>query len=288
MEHLKSNAYSHLTAKERTKLSFPARFLLNKGLLQGNVLDYGCGLGSDVSLLKDQNIQIDGYDKHYLPDSPTQKYDTIICLYVLNVLLPAEQAEVLMDVSRLLKPGGKAYFAVRRDLKHQGYRIHKVHKKPTYQCIVKLNFPSILHNDYCEIYEYQHIHQRVKDVKNSCPFCYPESARELIVESATAYSIFDKYPVSEGHALVIPKRHVSRYFELSFREQSACWFMMNRVQSIIGEMFSPEGFNLGININKVAGQTIDHAHIHLIPRYSGDVPEPMGGVRGVIPNKQKY
>ena len=103
MENLNSNIFSHLTAKERETISFPARLLLDKKLLIGEVLDFGCGFGKDVELLKEKGINIVGYDKYYFPEYPTKKYDTIICFYVLNVLLPEEQANLLMEVSRLLK-----------------------------------------------------------------------------------------------------------------------------------------------------------------------------------------
>ena len=108
------------------------------------------------------------------------------------------------------------------------------------------------------------------------------------MESATAYAIFDKFPVSNGHTLIIPKKHCSDYFELSLKEQSACWFMLNKAKEILTKEFSPDGFNVGININEVAGQTVSHVHIHLIPRFKGDVKEPRGGVRGVIPEKKDY
>jgi ATP adenylyltransferase len=121
-----------------------------------------------------------------------------------------------------------------------------------------------------------------------CPFCNPEPERELILESAKAYAMYDKFPVSNGHALIIPKRHCADYFQLSFKEQSACWFILNKTKEILMKKFSPDGFNIGININESAGQTIPHVHIHLIPRYYGDVEIPEGGVRGVIPEKRIY
>ena len=108
------------------------------------------------------------------------------------------------------------------------------------------------------------------------------------MESATAYAIFDKFPVSNGHTLIIPKKHCSDYFELSFKEQSACWFMLNKTKEILTKKFSPDGFNVGININEAAGQTVSHVHIHLIPRFKGDVKEQGSGVRGVIPEKKNY
>jgi len=283
----RENTYNHLTAKEREKLSFPARILLNKKLIKGKTLDFGCGFGKDAEVLKSKGIEITGYDKHHFPEYPAGKFDTILCIYVLNVLLPEEQTDVLIEISRLLKPGGKAYFAVRRDIKYEGFRTHKIHKKPTYQCIVKLGYNSIFKNENVEIYEYQHFNQ-IKRKNADCPFCNPEPERELILESATAYAIYDKFPVNNGHALIIPKRHCADYFALTFKEQSACWFILNKTKEIIYEKFNPDGFNIGINVNEPAGQTIPHVHIHLIPRNKGDVENPEGGVRSVIPEKQKY
>ena len=283
----KQNINNHLTAKERTSISFPARYVQQKGLIVGKTLDFGCGFGKDVEILRGSNFDIIGYDLHYFPIYPTEKFDTILCFYVLNVLMPEEQTRVLMDISRLLKPNGKAYFAVRRDVHYEGFRMHKIHQKETYQCDVKLNFKSILINDYCEIYEYQHYNQ-IAHLPSDCPFCNVEKERELILETATTYAIYDKFPVNNGHALIIPKRHVSNYFDLSFKEQSACWFAVNKVKEIIEKECAPNGFNVGININEAAGQTVSHVHIHLIPRYLGDVVNSVGGVRNVIPSKGDY
>jgi len=177
---------------------------------------------------------------------------------------------------------------VRRDLQFEGFRTHKIHQKKTYQCNVILNFKSLFKNENCEIYEYQHINQLVKTENLDCPFCNPDSKRELIVESATAFAIFDKFPVNRGHALIIPKRHCADYFELTFKEQAACVFMLNKVKELVSATFNPDGFNVGINVGEHSGQTINHVHIHLIPRYKGDVEDPRGGVRGVIMDKQKY
>jgi len=288
MEHLKTNSYSHLTAKERDTMSFPAKLLLNGKKLIGDVLDFGCGFGKDVEFLKEKGLQMTGYDKHYFPQYPTRKFDTILCFYVLNVLMPEEQATVLMEVSSLLKPSGMAYFAVRRDLTFEGFRTHKIHQKPTYQCNVKLGYPSVFKNENCEIYEYRHYNQTSRNNHSECFFCNPDKDRELLLEYATAYANYDKYPVSEGHTLIIPKKHCANYFELSFKEQSACWFMVNHVKQILLEKYRPGGFNIGINVNAAAGQTVPHVHIHLIPRYSGDVERPEGGVRGVIAEKKGY
>jgi len=286
MGKLNQNPNTHLTAKKRDKLSYPARVVMKKNLLKGKVLDFGCGFGKDVEFLKAKGVDITGYDKHYFPSFPQEKFDTIICFYVLNVLLQEEKSMVLMELSQLIKNTGKVYIAVRRDLKYEGFRTHKLYKKRTYQCNVVLNYNSIFKNDYCEIYAYQHYNQIPH--KLNCPFCSPEPERELILESATAYALYDKFPVSKGHALIIPKRHVSDYFELTFKEQAACILMANKLREIIIEKYKPDGFNIGINIGTHAGQTVEHVHVHLIPRYKGDVSAPQGGVRGVIPEKQMY
>jgi len=285
---MQKNEFTHLTAKERNTISFPARILLERNLLLGEVLDYGCGLGSDVTLLKEKDVKIGGFDPHYFPEQPTGKYDTIICFYVLNVLMQEEQSDVIMEISALLKPNGKAYFAVRRDITYEGFRMHKIHQKPTYQCNVKLPFVSIFLNDYCEIYAYQpYTTIHTGNIKIS-PFFNDDQQRDLIYESGTSFSFFDKYPVSKGHALVVPKRLVSNYFDLNIKEQMSCWMMVNKVKSLLQNRFNPDGFNIGINIQEAAGQSVPHCHIHVIPRYTGDVEQPRGGVRGVIPGKQNY
>lgn len=282
------NPNSHLTAIERTSLSYPARILLNQKKIKGKVLDFGCGIGKDVELLKNEGFDITGYDPFYFPTFPTEKYDTILCFYVLNVLLPEEQAEVLMNVSSLLKPNGKAFFAVRRDIQHEGFRIHKIHKKETYQCLIRLGYVSIYKNENCEIYEYQHYTVLNKGNVDLSPFLIGEDTRELIVETATVFSFYDKFPVSEGHSLIVPKRLVLNYFDLTLKEQTACWIVVNKLKTILQEKFRPDGFNIGININEDAGQTISHCHIHIIPRYKNDVENPRGGIRGVIPSKKDY
>lgn len=282
------NPNSHLTAIERTSLSYPARILLNQKKIKGKVLDFGCGIGKDVELLKNEGFDIIGYDPFYFPTFPTEKYDTILCFYVLNVLLPEEQAEVLMNVSSLLKPNGKAFFAVRRDIQYEGFRIHKIHKKETYQCLIRLGYLSIYKNENCEIYEYQHYTVLNKGNVDLSPFLIGEETRELIVETATVFSFYDKFPVSEGHALIVPKRLVSNYFDLTLKEQTACWIVVNKLKNILQEKFRPDGFNIGININEDAGQTISHCHIHIIPRYKNDVENPRGGIRGVIPSNKEY
>ncbi|AFY94230.1 HIT family protein [Chamaesiphon minutus] len=280
------NKFSHLTAIDRVKLSSPMQFLFDRDLLMGRILDFGCGLGYDVNFLERKGLNITGYDPYYLPKYPEIKFDTIVCCYVLNVLMPEEQADVLMSIAHLLKPGGKAYYAVRRDLKKEGFREHYVHKKPTYQCTVKLPFKSIQLNEYCEIYEYVHYNHQWNS-PNNCIFCNPYRKISLLTESATAYAMFDGYPLSKGHVLIVPKRHISNYFELPQKEQSACWLMANKVQEILNREFQPDGFNIGMNVNKAAGQAMNHATIHVIPRYLGDTNAKKSGMRSVIPKQSR-
>ena len=108
------------------------------------------------------------------------------------------------------------------------------------------------------------------------------------MESEYSLSFYDNFPVNKGHVLVVPKYHVENYFELSDIEKKDIWNLVDKVRIYIEKEFHPDGFNIGINIGKYAGQTIFHCHIHLIPRYKGDIDNPEGGVRGVIPAKQKY
>lgn len=110
----------------------------------------------------------------------------------------------------------------------------------------------------------------------------------MIAESDLCLAIFDGFPVSEGHALIIPKRHVADYFDLTVDEVMAMQKMMRELKLRLDADFSPDGYNVGVNVNAAAGQTVFHVHMHLIPRYKGDVENPKGGVRGVIPGKQKY
>ena len=119
-----------------------------------------------------------------------------------------------------------------------------------------------------------------------CPFCNTD--RELTASSAHALAFPDHYPVSKGHTLVVPRRHVASYFELTQAEQHDLWDLVTIVRNQLMEQYRPDGLNIGINDGAAAGQTVFHAHIHLIPRYLGDVSRPRGGVRGVLPGKKEY
>ncbi|MDP5169140.1 MAG: HIT domain-containing protein [Bacteroidia bacterium] len=264
------NPHSHLTAIDRKELSFPSRKLWELGLLQGRVLDFGCGKMKDLEVLQSQGLDISGYDPHYLPQWPEGKFDTIICHYVLNVLMPVEQTHVLMSISELLRPGGTAYFTVRRDLDKEGFRMHKAHGVATYQCNVILPFHSHLKARHCEIYAYRHY--PIAMPEQVARFCFGNPA-ELISETASAYAIYSQTPIKPGHALIIPKRAVSDYFDLTLREQTACTLLLNRAKEHLDTRFSPTSFNIIINTGPAAGQEIPQVHLHLIPRKEEIRPE---------------
>ena len=128
----------------------------------------------------------------------------------------------------------------------------------------------------------------MKDPNNPCLFCNIKESG-LAKENDLAYASYDSFPVSEGHCLIIPKRHVKDYFDLSNEEIIACNDLIKEIKNeIIKKDSSVKGFNIGSNAGKISGQSILHCHIHLIPRRTGDVENPQGGVRSVIPSKQHY
>ena len=128
----------------------------------------------------------------------------------------------------------------------------------------------------------------MKDPNNPCIFCKIRKD-ELRFENELAYSSTDSYPVSKFHSLIVPKRHIQNYFELNKEEIQACnELIVETKKQILKEDPTVKGFNIGTNVGKVAGQSIMHCHIHLIPRRENDVENPQGGVRSVIPLKQHY
>ena len=128
----------------------------------------------------------------------------------------------------------------------------------------------------------------MKDPNNPCLFCDVKKSG-YAHENDLVYASYDSYPVSEHHCLIIPKRHIKDYFDLSNDELIACNDLIKVVKKeITNKDPLVKGFNLGTNIGIVSGQSILHCHFHLIPRREGDVDNPQGGVRSVIPNKQHY
>lgn len=120
-----------------------------------------------------------------------------------------------------------------------------------------------------------------------CPFCTLDPSR-IILSNDYAVAIRDGFPVSEGHTLIIPKRHIASLFEATTEEQAALFNLLGLARQQLQDEFRPDGFNMGINDGSAAGQTVMHLHIHLIPRYAGDQPDPRGGVRWIFPDKAAY
>jgi diadenosine tetraphosphate (Ap4A) HIT family hydrolase len=119
----------------------------------------------------------------------------------------------------------------------------------------------------------------------TCDFCAPDAAR-VFLESGSAYALWDLFPVTEGHALVIPRRHARDYFDLTVDELLACDALLRQArQLLVVQDPSIDGFNIGLNVGEVAGQTVFHCHFHLIPRRRGDVENPRGGVRHLLPHR---
>lgn len=121
----------------------------------------------------------------------------------------------------------------------------------------------------------------------SCIFCNIDKER-IIKENEAAFAIYDGFPVSKGHMLIIPKEHINNYFEADEQTKEQLWRLVDECKEMADKKYKPQGYNIGINCGQVAGQTVMHLHIHLIPRYSGDIENPRGGVRGVIPHKRIY
>lgn len=126
----------------------------------------------------------------------------------------------------------------------------------------------------------------MSEALQDCLFCAPQ--REILVENAHAIAVFDSYPVSPGHSLILPRRHVVTIWDLQEDEYAACYALVRELKPVLEARFLPDGFNVGVNCGEAAGQSVWHAHIHVIPRFKGDTPNPKGGVRHVIPLKGSY
>ncbi len=147
--------------------------------------------------------------------------------------------------------------------------------------------------------ENRHVHIKCNEDEGfGCPFCGIDPAR-VFAANDLAYAVLDRYPVTPGHTLVIPKRHFVSFFEATEEEKAALfdllaearrWLLNNPQPSFdgVGPSRVPDGFNIGINDGRTAGQTVMHLHIHLIPRYTGDCDDPRGGVRKLFPGRARY
>lgn len=119
----------------------------------------------------------------------------------------------------------------------------------------------------------------------NCVFCRQE---EILLQNEYAWAKYDLHPVSIGHLLIISKRHVEDFFDTTIEERQAINDLLEQAKVLLDSKYSPDGYNIGINCGDAAGQTIMHLHVHLIPRYHGDIENPRGGVRGAIPDKRVY
>ncbi len=122
-----------------------------------------------------------------------------------------------------------------------------------------------------------------------CLFCRWKNEKEkIILENELAFARYDEFAVSKGHILIMTKRHTKDFFSTTQEEKNAIFELLDKAKEIIDEKYNPDGYNIGMNCGVSAGQSVMHIHVHLIPRYNGDVENPRGGIRGVIPNKQNY
>jgi diadenosine tetraphosphate (Ap4A) HIT family hydrolase len=121
----------------------------------------------------------------------------------------------------------------------------------------------------------------------NCPFCHPDASK-VLASNDHALAFLDGFPVTPGHALIVPKRHMVSFFEATAEEQAALFDLVAKVRQLLLAERNPDGFNVGINDGTAAGQTVMHLHIHLIPRYAGDTEDPRGGVRWIMPKNAPY
>ncbi len=121
-----------------------------------------------------------------------------------------------------------------------------------------------------------------------CAFCERVARGDLVAESALAVAFFDAFPLNPGHCLAVPRRHEPDFLALSPEEQAAVWALVPALRARIERDWTPDAYNLGVNVGEAAGQTIPHAHLHVIPRYRGDTPDPRGGIRLIITARARY
>lgn len=124
--------------------------------------------------------------------------------------------------------------------------------------------------------------------QGQCPFCRRLATGGFLAENDIAVAFPDAFPLTPGHSLIIPRRHEAALFALSVAEQDALWALLRVVHALVEQRHHPDGYNVGVNVGEAGGQTVGHVHVHLIPRYAGDVDDPRGGIRWMIPAKARY
>ena len=122
-----------------------------------------------------------------------------------------------------------------------------------------------------------------------CVFCkIIKNCGEIIAENELSIAFYDSFPVSDGHTLIIPKRHAETYFDLTKEEMASMLELSKEVKAILDKKYKPDGYNVGFNVGEYGGQTVMHCHMHVIPRYKGDIENPRGGIRKIIKMKTNY
>ena len=124
-------------------------------------------------------------------------------------------------------------------------------------------------------------------LQDDSPFA-PLPADRVILETPNTVAFYDLHPLTDGHCLVVPKTTVPSLYDLDAAIQAEVWDTVRRLRDVLAERFRPDGFNIGINDGAAAGRTVAHAHVHVIPRYAGDIPDPRGGIRWILPAKARY
>lgn len=122
----------------------------------------------------------------------------------------------------------------------------------------------------------------------ACPFCDRLAEGDLVAQNDLAAAFVDRYPLNPGHTLIVPRRHAPDFLALTEAEHTAVWRLVPEVRAHVDARFRPHGYNLGVNVGPAAGQTVWHAHLHVVPRYEGDVADPRGGIRWILPDRARY
>jgi diadenosine tetraphosphate (Ap4A) HIT family hydrolase len=121
-----------------------------------------------------------------------------------------------------------------------------------------------------------------------CVFCNKIDKERILFDTANWIALYDAFPVSKGHVLLVPKEHFETYFDLPDSYKDSIDYRISQIKAILDDKYHPDGYNIGFNCGEAAGQSVMHFHMHIIPRYKGDVDNPKGGIRGCIPSKMKY
>ena len=121
-----------------------------------------------------------------------------------------------------------------------------------------------------------------------CVFCNKIDKERILFDTANWIAFYDAFPVSKGHVLLVPKEHFETYFDLPDSYKDSIDYRISQIKAILDDKYHPDGYNIGFNCGETAGQSVMHFHMHIIPRYKGDVDNPKGGIRGCIPSKMKY